>query len=126
MASAIFLARTTHDKKRIRGHIASYYYPMEFRLDRIRASYRFDATCPGSVPQAIVCFLESTGYEDAVRNAVSLGGDADTQACIAGAIAEAYYGIPADIQRQGLSYLDSRLSRLFLAYATRLYPQKSG
>ena len=126
VASAIFLARTTHDKKRIRGHIASYYYPMEFRLDRIRASYRFDATCPGSVPQAIVCFLESTGYEDAVRNAVSLGGDADTQACIAGAIAEAYYGIPADIQRQGLSYLDSRLSRLFLAYATRLYPQKSG
>ena len=126
VASAIFLARTTHDKKRIRGHIASYYYPMEFRLDRIRASYRFDATCPGSVPQAIVCFLESTGYEDAVRNAVSLGGDADTQACIAGAIAEAYYGIPADIQRQGLSYLDSRLSRLFLAYATRLYPKKSG
>lgn len=123
VAAAIYLARTTRDKKRIRGHIASYYYPMEFRLDKIRASYRFDATCPGSVPQAIVSFLESTGYEDAVRNAVSLGGDADTQACIAGAIAEAYYGIPADIQKQGIACLDDRLSRLFLAYATRLYPK---
>lgn len=125
VAAAVYLARTTHDKKRIRGHIASYYYPMEFRLDKIRSAYRFDATCPGSVPQAIVSFLESTGYEDAIRNAVSPGGDADTQACIAGAIAEAYYGIPADIQKQGIACLDDRLSRLFLAYATRLYPKEN-
>ena len=123
VASAIYLARTTHDKRRIRGHISSYYYPMDFRLERIRPSYRFDATCPGSVPQAIACFLESTSYEDAVRNAVSLGGDADTQACIAGAIAEAFYGIPTEIQKKGLAHLDERLSRLFLAYATRLYPR---
>ncbi len=125
VASAVFLARTSHDKKRIRGHIASYYYPLDFRLDQIRQAYRFDSTCSGSVPQAILCFLESTGYEDAVRNAVSLGGDADTQACIAGAIAEAYYGIPADIQKKGMSCLDGRLSRLFLAYGSRLYPAQN-
>lgn len=121
VAAAVYLARTTHDMRRIRGYISSYYYPLDFRIDRIRAGYRFDATCPGSVPQAIECFLESTSYEDAVRNAVSLGGDADTQACIAGAIAEAFFGIPKDIRDKGLSFLDPRLTTLFTRYASRLY-----
>lgn len=121
VAAAIYLARTTHDMRRIRGYISSYYYPLDFRLDRIRSGYRFDATCPGSVPQAIECFLESTSYEDAVRNAVSLGGDADTQACIAGSIAEAFFGIPKEIRTRGLSFLDPRLTTLFTKYASRLY-----
>ncbi len=124
VAAAIYLARTTHDMGRIRGYISSYYYPLDFRLDRIRSSYKFDETCPGSVPQAIECFLESNSYEEAVRNAVSLGGDADTQACIAGAIAEAFFGIPKDIRDTGLSFLDKRLSGLFMAYASRLYGQR--
>ena len=121
VAAAVYLARTTHDIGRIRGYISSYYYPLDFRLDRIRTSYRFDETCPGSVPQAIECFLESNSYEDAIRNAVSLGGDADTQACIAGAIAEACFGIPKDIRLKGLSFLDQRLTKLFTMYASRLY-----
>lgn len=121
VAAAIYMARTVKDIGRIRGYISSYYYLLDFRLAKIRPSYRFDETCPGSVPQAIECFLESTSYEDAIRNAVSLGGDADTQACIAGAIAEAYYGVPAELQKTAMTYMDDRLKNLFMAYATRLY-----
>ncbi len=124
VAAAIYLARTEHSMGRIRGYVSSYYYPLDFRIDKIRPSYRYDETCSGSVPQAIECFLESTGYEDAVRNAVSLGGDADTQACIAGSIAEAYFGIPPQIRKVGLSCMDERLSHLFMAYAPRLYPKR--
>jgi ADP-ribosylglycohydrolase len=74
---------------------------MSRTVDGIRPGYRADITCQGSVPEAIIAFLDSTSFEDAIRNAVSLGGDADTQACIAGAIAEAYYrAIPLEILRQ--------------------------
>ena len=66
-------------------------------------------TCEGSVPQAIVCFLDSTDFEDAIRNAVSLGGDGDTQACIAGAIAEAFYGISNELQEEVFNYMDEDL-----------------
>ena len=121
VAAAIYMARTAKDIGRIRGYISSYYFPLDFRLNKIRPSYSYDETSTGSVPQAIECFLESSSYEDAVRNAVSLGGDADTQACIAGSIAEAYYGIPAPLQKAAMTYMDQRLTRLFLAYATRLY-----
>ena len=85
------------------------YYPLNYTLDEIRPSYRFDVTCQGSVPQAIVCFLESESFEDAIRNAVSIGGDCDTQGAMAGAIAEAFYGIPEDIVSTGLGYLDETL-----------------
>ena len=92
-ALAIFLARTTHDRETIRREISGRFgYSLDRRLDEIRPGYRFDVSCQGSVPEAIIAFLESTSWEDAVRNAVSLGGDADTQACIAGGIAEAFYG----------------------------------
>jgi ADP-ribosylglycohydrolase len=68
-------------------------------VDSIRSSYSFDVSCQGTVPEAIVAFLDSESYEDAVRNAVSLGGDSDTLACIAGGIAEAYYeGVPDGIR----------------------------
>ena len=78
-------------------------------LDEIRPYYRFDVTCQGSVPQAIIAFIESTDFEDAIRNAVSLGGDSDTQAAIAGSIAEAAYGIPDWIKEKAYSYLDEPL-----------------
>lgn len=92
-ATAIFMARLHYDKPAIRDAIARRFdYELSRSLDDIREGYRFDSSCQGSVPESIIAFLESDGYEDAVRNAVSLGGDADTMACIAGAIAEAYYG----------------------------------
>ena len=110
-AAAVFLARSGHDKVAIKAHIESEYgYNLSQRLDDIRPKYFFDVSCQGSVPQSIVAFLESTDYEDAVRNAIYLGGDADTMACIAGAIAEAYYGsVPEHIRRPVLERLDDRL-----------------
>ena len=85
-------------------------YFLDETLNDLRPTYQFDASCQWSVPQSIIAFLESTGYEDAVRGAISLGGDADTMACIAGAIAEAYYGgVPAAIGEAVLARLDDRL-----------------
>jgi ADP-ribosylglycohydrolase len=100
IASCVFLARTGAEKGKIRDYVVtSCGYPLRDTLEDIRTNYRFDATCPGSVPQAITAFLESDSYEDAVRKAVSLGGDSDTIACMAGGIAEAFYGgVPADIR----------------------------
>jgi ADP-ribosylglycohydrolase len=110
-AVAVFLARTGHDKPAIKTHIeAEYGYNLSQRLDDIRPRYFFDVSCQGSVPQSIIAFLESTDYEDAVRNAISLGGDADTMACIAGAIAEAFYGgVPEAIRGPVMEKLDERL-----------------
>ena len=107
-ATATFMARSGSSKDEIRNWIAENYYPLDFTLDGIRNSYRFTTDCQATVPQAIVAFLESTSFEDAIRNAVSLGGDSDTLAAIAGAIAEAHYGIPEDIKKRALSYFDER------------------
>mgnify|MGYP000843882527 CR=1 FL=1 len=98
-ALAVFLARTGHDKDAIRARIAnSFGYDLDRTVDGIRPSYGFDVSCQGTVPEAIIAFLDSVSYEDAVRNAISLGGDSDTLACITGGIAEAYYGgVPAVI-----------------------------
>jgi len=97
-AAAIFLSRTGNSKKEIKRFIETQFqYNLSEPLDAIRPQYTFDATCQGSVPQAITAFLESESFEDAVRKAVSLGGDSDTQACIAGGIAHAFYGKLPDI-----------------------------
>lgn len=121
IAAAIFLARTGSSKDEIKRYIEDKYYDLDFTLDDIREGYSFDVTCQGSVPQAIECFLEAEDYEDAVRNAVSLGGDADTQAAMAGAIAEAFFGIPDELQEEGLSYLDDTLQEYYWEYAEQLY-----
>jgi len=92
-ALAVFLARTGHDKADIRKQITRRFeYDLDRTVDKIRPAYAFDISCQGTVPEAIIAFLDSVSYEDAVRNAVSLGGDSDTLACITGAIAEAFYG----------------------------------
>jgi ADP-ribosylglycohydrolase len=92
-ALAIFLARTGHDKKVLRSRIKDLFsYDLDRTVDDIRPSYSFDMSSEGTVPEAIIAFLDSESYEDAVRNAVSLGGDSDTLACITGGIAEAFYG----------------------------------
>ena len=110
-ATAIFLARRGDDKDQIKRTLqAQFGYDLSARLEQIRPAYAFDETCQGTVPQALSAFLESTSYEDAIRNAISLGGDADTLACITGGIAEAYYGgIPQDLAAPVRSMLDKRL-----------------
>ena len=103
----------TKSKEQILGAYIEekFDYFLDETFAQIRPTGQFDVSCQGSVPQSIVAFLESTSYEDAIsRNAISLGGDADTMACIAGGIAEAYYGgVPEDIRTQTLSLLDERL-----------------
>lgn len=109
-ALAIFLARTGNDKETIRRRISEgFSYDLSVPLDVIRKTYEFDVSCQGSVPQSIIAFLEASDFEDAIRNAVSLGGDADTMACIAGGIAEAFWGVPKEIEDQILGILDDGL-----------------
>ena len=91
-AAAIWLAKSGAGKEEIGEYLRRNYYPLDKTLAEIRPGYRFDETCQGSVPESLTAFLESESYEDAIRNAVSLGGDSDTQAAIAGSIAWAFYG----------------------------------
>lgn len=94
-ASAIFMARNGSSKEEIKKYIENeFHYDLNRTLDEIRPSYHMDETCQKTVPEAIIAFLEATDFEDAIRNAVSLGGDTDTLGAITGSIAEAYYGIP--------------------------------
>lgn len=113
-AAAIFLARQGNTKQEIKEFIQKRFgYDLSRCVDEIRKTYRFNETCQGSVPEAIICFLESKNFEDAVRKAVSLGGDSDTQAAIAGSIAEAFYReIPNDILEPALAKLDGRLTHI--------------
>ncbi|OEU60909.1 MAG: hypothetical protein BA870_12530, partial [Desulfuromonadales bacterium C00003094] len=122
-AAAIFLARIGENKADIRDFIAERFgYCFNFTLDVIRPHYQFDVTCQGSVPQALQAFFEANDFEDAIRNAISIGGDSDTIACITGGIAEAFYGeVPARIAEQVWSRLDDPLAkvvrRFYLALA---------
>jgi ADP-ribosylglycohydrolase len=120
-AAAIFLARTGRTKEQIRRYIeVEFDYFLDETLEELRPTYQFDASCQRSVPQSMIAFLESTDYEDAVRNAISLGGDADTMACIAGAIGEAFYGgVPAAIAERALAVLDDRLRSVVLQFSNR-------
>ena len=120
-AAGVFLARKGYSKNDIKDEIEDLFgYSLTRKLDDIRPSYSFDVTCQGSVPEAITAFLESSGYEDAVRKAVSLGGDADTQACIAGGIAEAFYGeVPSFIQEKVLALLPEEFKQVIEAFGKR-------
>ncbi|RXE58596.1 ADP-ribosylglycohydrolase family protein [Acetivibrio mesophilus] len=114
VASAVFLARTGKSKKEIKDFIEKKFrYNLDQRLDDIRPNYKFDSSCKGSVPQAIIAFLESESFEDAIRKAISIGGDSDTIACITGGIAQAYYReIPGFIVDRVRLILDSGLKRV--------------
>ncbi len=120
-AVCILLARAGKNIKEIRDYVNEHYYPMNFTLDGIRGSYRFNETCQETVPQAITAFLESASFEDAIRSAISIGGDSDTLAAITGGIAEAYYGVPQDMRCHALSFLDERL-RGILADFEAVFP----
>ena len=109
-AAAIFLARTGHSKPEIRQYVEQTFgYDLSRTCDEIRPGYRHVEICQQTVPEAIIAFLESTGFEDALRNAVSLGGDSDTLACITGGIAEAFYGMPPELQQETLKRLPEDL-----------------
>ena len=105
VAGAIYLARTGSSMKEIKEY-TKQYYTIDFTLDEIREDYDFYEICQKSVPQALEAFFESTSFEDAIRNAISIGGDSDTIAAITGSIAEAYYGADDDMKDTALSYLD--------------------
>ena len=111
VASAVFLARTGKTKEQIKSYVETTFdYHLDTPLDVIRPKYEFHVSCQKSVPQAIRAFLESDDYEDAVRKAISLGGDSDTLACMAGGIAQAFYGgVPEEISRRVNEILDDHL-----------------
>lgn len=123
VALAVFLARTGWDKDSIREEIMRRFgYRLERTVDEIRPSYRFNVSCQGTVPEAIIAFLDSEDYEDAIRQAISLGGDSDTLACIAGGIAHAYFReIPMWIVREARSRLPEALLRTIDSFEAR-YP----
>lgn len=112
-ALAVFLARKNFTKHIIRMEISERFeYNLSIPLDEIRRTYEYNESCQETVPQAIRCYLEANDFEDAIRNAVSLGGDSDTLAAIAGSIAEAAFGIPNDIVSEATGRLDRRLGRI--------------
>lgn len=115
---AIWMAFEGATPETIRKHIAQTYgYDMARSVDSIRPGYQFDVSCQGTVPEAIICALQATDFEDAIRNAVSIGGDSDTVACIAGSIAEARFGVPQAIVDEGIA----RLTDEIRAVLQRLY-----
>ena len=105
IAVCVWMALNGTTKEEIIKYVEENYYKLDFDYEQIKATYRFNETCQGSVPQSIYAFAISNSYEDTIRTAVSMGGDADTMACISGAIAEAYYGLPEEIEEQMYKFL---------------------
>lgn len=124
-ALAVFLARTGHSKDDIRTRIQDQFgYPLHRRVEEIRPDYSFDVSCQGTVPAALIACFDADSYEDAVRNAVSLGGDSDTLACITGGIAEAYYGsVPEPIRAKVETLLPTDLWEITQTFRQRYSKQ---
>lgn len=119
VALAVFLARTGTEKEEIRRELGNRFsYNLERSLNTIRPTYSFQVSCQESVPEALIAFFQARGFEDAVRNAVSLGGDSDTQACIAGAAAEAFYG---GVPKKIVSYMEKKLDETLLDICKEFY-----
>ncbi len=123
-ALAIWLARQGRAKAEIRDVLGSRFgYDLKRSVAAIRPHYRFEVACQWSVPEAIICFLEATDYESAVRNAVSMGGDSDTQACIAGSIAEAYYGpLPTAVQTEVAERIPPAFEGVIIRFTHKYMP----
>jgi len=110
IAACVLLARQGKGKQQIREYVRERFgYALDFAIDELRPTYTFDVTCQGSVPQAITAYLESTSFEDAIRRAVSLGGDADTIGEMAASIAQAEYGVPEEIEAEARKRLPADL-----------------
>ena len=120
-ASAIFLARTGVGKEEIRDYIIREFdYDLSRTCDEIRSAYHMDASCQGSVPEGITAFLEGEDFEDVIRTAVSLGGDTDTIACIAGGMAEAFYGVPDEMKRECRRRLEEDMLALLERFTEKI------
>lgn len=117
VASAIYLSRMGKTKDDIRSYMERHFYPMDKTMAELRENYDFTSRTKDSIPQAIASFLESTDFADAIGNAISLGSDADTQAAIAGSIAEAYYGVPEELWTQAATYLTPPLLKAYDEFA---------
>jgi len=116
-ASAIFLARTGATKAEIKEYIASEFgYDLSRTCDQIRPDYYHKETCQETVPEAITAFLEGESFEDVIRTAVSLGGDCDTLTCIAGSIAEGFYGVPEELKQECRNRLPKELLEILLRF----------
>ncbi len=111
IAAAVYLARNGKTKDEIRRFTEENFYPLNFTLDEIRPSYGFDESCRGSCPQAIEAFLEGESFEDVILKSISIGGDSDTIAAMAGAIAEAFYGIPEDMRLKAFEVMQDTKAR---------------
>ncbi len=127
IALAVLLGRRGLAPRDVAAEVARETgYDLDFTLDEIRDSYRFDVSCRGSVPQALVAFRDGESYEDVIRGAISIGGDSDTIACMAGAMAEPVFGVPEPIAREALKRLDAPLRRILERFRARLVPGASG
>ena len=124
-AAAIFLARTNHEKEEIKAYVEREFgYDLSRGCDEIRPTYHHAESCQETVPQAIIAFLESTNFEDALRTAVSLGGDSDTLAAITGSIAEAFYGVPEELRQECRKRLTPELAGILREWESALYNEK--
>lgn len=130
VAGIIFLSKINAcGKNGIKAFIEKNYYKLDFTLDEVKQKYHFSESCQDTVPQAIMCFLEAENFEDTIRNAVSVGGDSDTIACIAGSIAEAYYGVPDEMIKKAKTYLPKCFADVISQYYTQVIEiskQKTG
>ena len=122
-AGAAYLARTGATMEEIKDFV-SKYYKISFTLDEIRPTYRFNETCQETVPQALQAFFESVSFEDAIRNAISIGGDSDTLAAITGAVAEAYYGMSEKESSDVISRLDAELLNILESFNVYYHKEK--
>ena len=112
VATSIFLLRNGISKEELKEYIEKNYFKLDYDLEKLRRNYKFSSKSIDSVPQAIYTFLESNSFEETIRNAISIGGDTDTIACIAGSLAESYYGIPENLLEQVKPYLKDYMKEL--------------
>lgn len=112
IATCVYLARTGSSKQDLLNYVQTNYYPMDLTLDEIREEYEFDVSSQGSTPQALKAFFESVDFEDAIRNAISIGGDSDTIGAMTGAVAGAFYGIPKAFTDKAKHYLESEFIKI--------------
>lgn len=122
-AAAIFMARKGFDKDQIKDYIVNeFQYDLSRTCDEIRPDYYHTELCQQTVPEAITAFLEGSDFEDVIRTAVSLGGDCDTLTCIAGSIAEAYYGVPEDLKQEVNDRVDEELLEILKQFQSIILP----
>lgn len=116
-ALSIFRARNGHSQEDIAIEMAERFgYDISIRVDALRHTYKYSESCQGTVPEAIRCFMEAWDFEDAIRNAISIGGDSDTLAAITGSIAEATFGVPSDIAEEAILRLDEPLVAILVRF----------